>query len=121
MVEGAEQLDRIRQSRTSLVILAVALGGFYYASHVSLQYESYWWVYSMAYSSSVLFLIGLALAIYDWLQDTGHQSDLRQKIQAETESLRNEIDEPEEETEEPAESVNESETPQKTTWTKLLK
>lgn len=119
MVNGADQLNQLHRSRTSLVFLAISLAGIYYSSQVVLKYQSFWWVEWIAVASGVLFFAGLSMAVDDWTTERGYRNDLRNRVQAETATLRSEEPKEEEEDEEPAESVSENEMPDKFSFEKM--
>jgi len=88
MANGTGQLEKASRSRVSFVILGISLAGFYYSSQVFLDYETFWWVYVIAIASSVLFVVGLRMAVIDWkgerewrdtridwLKDQGHEPE----------------------------------------------
>lgn len=110
MVNGIDHVDQVRRLRTSLIFLAISLAGFYYSSQVFLKHGVFWWVKGMAVASCVLFIIGIGMSIDDWLSERSLRDRIEEKMQAETEELRQS---PEPQEGDPAEAVGEYETPER--------
>ena len=119
MVNGAGQLDHMRRSRMSLVILAISLAGLYYSTQVSLNHSVYWWVWVMAIASTLLFCGGLIMSYFDWQGENQLRNQLRELWRAETSRLDQEIENGEET--EPADMAKESDSVPFTNWGDLIR
>lgn len=121
MVNGIDQLDSLRKSRTSLILLAISLAGFYYASQIALEYSDFWWVDCIAIVSSVIFIIGIGMAVDEWLKERSLRDQIEKRMSAETEEIRRAPEEEKEEEEEkPAQSVDENQPTPKSYWRTLV-
>ena len=121
MVQGVDQLDQMRRSRTSLVVLAISLGGLYYSTQIMLNYQpTPWWANFMAAFACLLLVIGLVLSFFDWQRETEHWDKIIEGRKAETENLRGEGKGPDEETT-PADTREESDNTPYAAWEALNK
>jgi hypothetical protein len=88
-MSGAGQLDQVRQSRSSIIVLGVSLGGLYYATQVNLKYQNVWWDVPLALLSFVVFLLGVGLVYEDWKRETKHWDMSIRNLEARTQRVQN--------------------------------
>jgi hypothetical protein len=64
MASRPDQIDQMRRARTSIVILAIAVGGLYYSTQVNLNHQV-WWDEWLALVSLGLFIWGMNMLLED--------------------------------------------------------